>query len=328
MMHAQFDIAQKQDIEIRLYEPVAEHSLSSITSIPGVYYAEGVRSVAVKLEHEHRSYRTSIVGLPEDSKLQSVLSAELENIPMPEDGIMVSESLAKKLHFKTGDTISVELLEGKKTQHSVLVSQLSKQFFGMGTYMDRHKLNQLVGEAPAINSILISIDPEYADSIYQKLKNMPAIASINLRKTVVQSFYDTLDQILLVFTFINALLGGVIAFGVVYNTVRISLAERGRELASLRVLGYRQSEVAYILFGELAVLTLLSLPLGLSIGAQLCAFIANNLDSDLFRIPLVLSPFTYSFSSLIVILSAMASALLVWRRLNQMDLVEVLKTRE
>lgn len=157
---------------------------------------------------------------------------------------------------------------------------------------------------------------------------MPAVAGINIRQTVIESFHNTLKQVLLTFTFINAVLGGVIAFGVVYNTLRIALAERGRELASMRVLGYTQGEVAYVLLGELSLLTLLSLPVGFMLGTWLCEFMSFNMKSDLFRVPLVLTPFTYAFSALVVIASAIISGLLVWHRLRSLDLVEVLKTRE
>ena len=328
MLHVQFKLAQKQDISVTLYEPVALKTLSSLRAIDGVEYAEGIRTVPVKLRFQHRSYRTSVQGVSDDAQLQQVLSIELENIRMPEQGLMVTEHLAKKLGFGVGDQIELETLEGHRKTRTVVVSQLSQQYFGLGTYMRRENLNRFMSEAPAINTILMRVDSDKAATVYKKLREMPVVAGINLRQSVIDSFEQTMQQILLFFTFINALLGAVIAFGVVYNTVRISLAERGRELASMRVLGYTRGEIAYILLGELSLLTLLSIPIGFVVGAGLCQIMTQNLQSDLFRVPLVLSFYTYSFSALVVILSAIASAGLVWRRLQQLNLVEVLKTRE
>jgi putative ABC transport system permease protein len=328
MMHAQFNVAQKQDLDITLYEPVSISALSSLRVLPGVEYVEGQRVVPVRLKYQQRSYRTAIQGLSPDSQLQSVLDLDLNAIEIPQQGLMVTEHLADKLGFKVGDSIEIELLEGHRFSRRVTVTHLSQQYMGLGAYMSLESLNRLMREGPAVNKVLLSIEPEYASEIYRRLRDMPAVAGVTLRQTVIDSFYNTLDQILLVFTFINAILGGVIAFGVVYNSVRITLAERGRELASLRVLGYSQGEVAYILLGELALLTLISLPVGFLIGTGLCEFMAENMKSDLYRIPLVLSTYTYAFSALIVILSALFSGLLVLRRLNQLDLVEVLKTRE
>jgi putative ABC transport system permease protein len=328
MIHAQFKLAQKQDIELTFNEPVAKKTLNSLRSIPGVYYAEGSRSVPVRLRFEQRSYRTSLQGLDKDRKLLAVLDTQLQSISMPEDGVLVTEHLAKKLGFNQGDTISLEFLEGARKTKQLMVTGLSQQFLGLGAYMRLDTTNRLMAEGPAINNALLSIDKHYASDIYKRLRKMPQIAGINLRQSVLDSFYETMDRVILTFTLINAMLGGVIAFGVVYNTVRMALAERERELASLRVLGYRQTEVAYILLGEMAILTIVSLPVGFMIGIGLCQFMTDQLASDLYRIPLVLSPFTFSLSALVVSVSAVMSALIVWRRLRGLDMVEVLKTRE
>lgn len=328
MIHAQFKLAQKQDIEITFNEPVAKKTLNSLRTLPGVFYVEGTRSVPVRLRFEQRSYRTSLQGLDPDRQLHAVLDTKLRSITMPENGLLVTEHLAKKLHFKQGDVVTLEFLEGARKVKQLPVTALSQQYLGVGIYMRLDNTNRLMAEGPAVNTALLSIDKKFSSEIYRRLREMPQIAGINLRQSVLDSFYDTIDRVILTFTFINALLGAVIAFGVVYNTVRMALSERARELASLRVLGYRQSEVAYILLGEMAILTLLSLPIGFIIGIGLCEVMIQGLASDLYRVPLVLSPFTFSLSALVVLLSAVLSALLVSRRLRQLDLVDVLKTRE
>ncbi len=328
MMHVQFKLAQKQDLEVTFYDPVATKALSTLKAIPGVQYVEGLRKVPVKLHYEHRSYRTTLQGIPADSQLHTVLTTELEPIELPEQGLMVVEHLGQKLGFQAGDVITVESLEGHQRTRQVEVTQLSQQYLGVGSYMRRDNVNRFMSEGAAVDTALLVIDKTQSDVIYQRLKEMPAVAGINIRGQVIDSFDRTLKQILLTFTFINALLGAVIAFGVVYNTVRIALAERGRELASLRVLGYTHGEIAYILLGELTVLTLLSLPVGFVLGTWLCEFMSYRMQSDLFRVPPVLTRYTYSFSAVVVIGSAMVSGMLVWYRLKQLDLVEVLKTRE
>lgn len=328
MIHVQFVLQQKQDVEVIFNEPVSANVLSSLTHLPGVTYAEGKRIVPVRLRHGHREYRTSLEGLPDERHLQTVLDTRLDEIQMPWQGILMNDQLAKNLNVTIGDEIVVETLEGHQETFQVTVAATSQQFIGLGAYMRQEQLNRFMREGPAINSALLSVDKEQVQPLYRSLRDMPQVASINLRQTVIDSSYETLDRIVLWFTFINALLGAVIAFGVVYNTIRIALAERGRELASLRVLGYSHGEVAYILLGELAILTLISFPLGFVLGNSLCAFMAASLASDLFRVPLVLTPYTYAFSALVVILAAIASGALVWHRLKQLDLVEVLKTRE
>jgi putative ABC transport system permease protein len=157
---------------------------------------------------------------------------------------------------------------------------------------------------------------------------MAVVAGTAVRSRVLQSFYDTLAQQMLTFAFFNTLLASTIAVGVVYNTARISLSERSRELASLRVLGYTRGEVSYILLGELAVLVFVSLPLGFGIGYSLAGVLAESAQTELFRVPLVVEPGTYAFAALVVVVATALSALIVRHRVDHLDLVEVLKARE
>jgi len=157
-------------------------------------------------------------------------------LALPDDGLLLNELLARKLGVKAGDSVRVEVLEGARPVREVRVAALSQQYMGMGVYLRQAALNRLLREGPAISSALLAIDDRQADSIYQRLREMPGVAAVNLRHTLIESFNETLQRVLLTFTLINAVLGAVIAFGVVYNTVRMALAERSRELASLRVL--------------------------------------------------------------------------------------------
>ncbi len=328
MMHVQFQLAQKQDLELTLIEPAADQVLSSLSALLGVRYAEGIRSVPVTIRHQQHEYRTSIHGLPRERHLQHALDTELKPIQLPSAGIVLTKRLADNFNLNVGDQVEVEIHEGQRPRRMVQVNGLSQQYFDMAIYMRRDKLNELLHEGPVINRVALAIDERYQNDIYRRLKEIPRIAGISIRQSVIASFHDALQRVLVAFTLINAILGTVIAFGVVYNTIRIALAERGRELASLRVLGYTRGEVAYILLGELSLLTLAAIPIGFLLGAALCGFMASMMASDLYRIPLVLSAYTYAFSALVVILSAAASGAIVWWRIRNMDLVAVLKTRE
>jgi putative ABC transport system permease protein len=157
---------------------------------------------------------------------------------------------------------------------------------------------------------------------------MPAVSGVAIRESILKSFEEILDRSIRVSTLINVLFACVIAFGVVYNSARIALSERGNELASLRVLGFTRREVAVILLGEQGVLTLLAIPLGYALGAAICWLLVTRLSTELYRIPLVLTVRTFVFAFLVVALAAAASGFLVARRLNRLDLIAVLKTRE
>jgi len=194
--------------------------------------------------------------------------------------------------------------------------------------MDLAALNRLMQEGRAVSGAYLSTDSLYQKEIYRKLVEMPRVAGTEVRKDEIRNFYDTQAESMLFFTFVATLLAGVIAFGVVYNSARINLAERSRELASLRVLGYTRGEISYILLGELGLLTLTAIPFGFLIGRGLSDYIARALESDLFRIPLVIAPETYALAAAVVLVSASISALIVRHRLDHLDLVAVLKAKE
>jgi putative ABC transport system permease protein len=320
--------AQREDLTVSFVEPTSREALNELRGLPGVEFGEPYRVVPVRLRHGHRTYRTTMRGIEPGARLYRLLDTELRPIEPPSDGMLLTDQLGKILDVLPGDAVTLEVLEGRRPVRETVVADLVKQYVGVSAHMDLSALNRLMGEGEAISGAYLFTDKTQLPEIYRKLKEMPRVAGTAIRENEIRSFYDTLAETLLVFTFINTLLAGTIAFGVVYNSARIALSERSRELASLRVLGYTRGEISYILLGELGVITLAAIPLGFLVGRELCRFIATRLGSDLYRVPLVLEPKTYAFAAAVVLVSASVSGLVVRRRLDRLDLVAVLKTRE
>jgi len=220
------------------------------------------------------------------------------------------------------------VMEGSRPARQVPVAGLVKQYIGLQGYMDLSALNRLMREGNAISGAYLSVDSAYQKEIYRKLMEMPRVVGAAVRKEEIRNFYEIQTEYLLFFTFITMVLAGIIAFGVVYNSARIALAERGRELASLRVLGYTRAEISYIFLGELALLTLAAIPIGFALGTILCEYIAWAWSSDLFRLPAVIEQATYSLAASVIAGSAIFSGLIVRHRLDHLDLVAALKAGE
>ena len=328
MVEVQYNLSQRSDLTAFYTEPSSLRSLYSLRSLQGVEHVEGFRSVPAKLQFEHRFYRTSVRGIEADGSLMHLLDTQLKPIDLPQQGVVLTDYLAELLQIKPGDMLSIEVMEGNRRIVQVPVIATAKEYLGVNAYMQRGALNRLLGEGDAISGAWLKVDSKYQDNVYSELKKMPRIAGVVEQKSAIRAFYETMDETILFFTFITTLLGGSIAFGVIYNSMRIALSERNRELASLRVLGFERAEVAYILLGEQALLTLLALPLGMLIGYGLCAYLAFKFDTDLYRIPLVLGIKVYAFAALVVIVSSLISALMIWRNLAQLDMVAVLTTKE
>ena len=328
MVHVQYNLSQRDDVAVTFVEPTSYRALYELQSLPGVERVEVFRSVPVRLRFAHRSYRTGIQGMQPGGDIKRVLDTALRPVSLPAEGIVLSDYLGKLLQVKPGDMLTVEVLEGSRPVRQVPVLGLVEQFIGVSAYMDLAALNRLLREGPTISGAYLMVDEPYRAEVYRRLKAIPRIAGTVVREQEIKNFHRTMNETMLFFTWVATLFAGVIAFGVVYNAARITLTERSRELASLRVLGLTRAEISYILLGELALLTLAAIPLGLWLGRWLCDLIARTAQTDLYRVPLILEPATYAFAALVVLLSALASGLLVRRRLDELDLIAVLKTKE
>ena len=328
IVNVQFRLSQKDNMAVTFVEPVSRNALYELQGLSGVEYAEVFRTAPVRLRFGHQSFRTTLQGIEPDGHLRVLLDVNLKPFTVPSSGIVLSDYLGALLGVRQGDMITVEVLEGKRPIVQVPVAGLVEQYIGIASYMDITALNRLIKEGSAISGAYLTVDSLYQTEIYKRLVEMPRVAGAIVREDEIKNFYELQAEFFLFFTFVATILAGTIALGVVYNSARIALSERSRELASLRVLGYTRAEISYIFLGELGILTLASIPLGLFLGRGLCEYIARALSSELFRVPAIIELSTYSFAATVVVISACLSGLIVRHRLDHLDLVEVLKAKE
>lgn len=328
MIDVQFRLSQKEDITVSFVGPTSRKAVYELKSITGIEHAEVFRSVPARLRFGHISYLTSIYGIEPDNSLRFILDMHLEPIHLPPDGIVLTDYLGTILGVRPGDMLTVEVFEGNRPVRHVPVIALIKEYIGLRGYMDLSALNRLMREDNTISGAYLSVDSLYQHEIYRRLIDMPRVVGTVVREDEIRNFYEAQAEALLFFIFVSSILAGTIAFGVVYNSARIALSERSRELASLRVLGYTRAEISYIFLGQLGLLTLAAIPLGFILGKGLCNYIAIALRSDLFRIPVVVEPATYSLAATVVVVSACISGLIVQHRLDRLDLVSALKAKE
>jgi putative ABC transport system permease protein len=328
ILDVQFSVQQRQDLGVNFVEPTSMSGLYELQHLPGVIYAEPRRMTPVRFKHGHLERRTMILGLTDEPRLNLLTDDKLHPVVLPEKGLVLNSKLAELLNVKPGDALTVEVLEGARPVREVPVAAVVQEFLGTFAYMNLTALNRLLREGDALNEAYLQADARSMDELYARLKETPRVSGVTIKKVSVSSFRDTVMENMLQMQFFNVIFACIIAFGVVYNTARIALSERGRELASLRVLGLTRGEISFILLGELAVLTLMALPLGIGMGWSLVRVVCIFLDTEMYRIPFVIAPVTYGFSVLVVVVAAILSGLVVRRRLDHLDLIAVLKTRE
>ena len=328
MVEVVFKRAQHENMMVTYTHPLAESASYELASIPGVSYVEPFRYVGMTLKHGHRSYRTGVFGFVSKPILHKVLDQSLQPLSVPEHGLMLTRYLAKLLGIEVGDVVTVELQDGTQRKLDLSVTALSDEFVGLGAYMEIGALNKLLPEAGVASGAYLLADHGHTQAVYQALRDRPQIATVSIKTHALDSFTETFSETILVFAFVNFILAMSIAFGVIYNSLRIAYAERSRELASLRVPGYRQGEVAYVLLGEQALILFVSLPIGLSMGVLFCQSLVLAMSNELYRIPLIIENSTFSFAALVIVFSGVTSAALVNIQLRRMDLVNSLKIRE
>jgi len=328
MGDVQFRRVQRENLTVAFTGPRSSGVRHELLRLPGVLRAESYRSVAVRVSAGHRSRRVSLLGLEPAGELRRLVGRNLASVPLPPEGVILTAKLGEILRVVPGDTLTVEVLEGSRAVRPVAVAGLVDELLGLSAYMDQRALQRLLGEGNTRSGAFLQVDPLAAPALYGRLKRLPGVAGVASRDAALASFEATLAQSIGIMTAILVGFAGALAVAMVYNAARIALSERGRELASLRVLGFTRGEIALMLLGEQAVLVTVGIAAGLGIGYGLCAVLSGLYQWELFRIPLVVSAQTYAFAVAVVLGAAAGSALLVRRRLDRLDLVAVLKTRE
>ncbi|MCU0962902.1 MAG: ABC transporter permease [Pirellulaceae bacterium] len=324
----QFYLSQRQDLIVSFVEPTTGRAIHELRHLPGVTHAEPIRSVATRFQHGHRTRRVGLLGIRPEGRLYRLLNADQRLVSLPQDGLLLSAKLAELLDVRPGDLVTVEVLEGEQPMRQVPVSALITEYGGTNAYMDERALHRLLREGNHLSGAFLSVEASQMDALYRQLKETPRVSGVTIKEASIRSFRDTIAENLGNIRFFNVLFATVIAFGVVYNNARISLAERSRDLATLRVIGFTRAEISAILLGELAVLTLAAIPLGLALGYLFAAWAVLGLDTEVYRIPLIIHRATYGFAVAVVLIGAAISGLIVRERLDHLDLIAVLKTRE
>lgn len=328
MMDLVFHESMREDVTVTFSKPLPTRALTELEHLPGVWHAEGLRSVSVRLRHDHRFRDAALLGYPAGLELRRLVNQDGRSIAVPRDGVLLTRTLGEVLAVRPGDFLDVEVKEGRRVRRRVLVAGLLDEPAGLQGHMATAALHDLTREEPCVNTALLRVDASQRDAVMREMKRLPWVASVSYPKNFREQFDEQSGAIMSIYTFILAAFASVIAVGVVYNNARIALSQRSRDLASLRVLGFTRHEIASILFGELAVQILLAVPLGMWVGHQLVLAMAGTVDPETFRLPTVVSPRSYAFAVTVMLVASLVSFALVRRKLNSLDLIGVLKTRE
>lgn len=328
MMELSFGVIDRSDVSVSFIHPLQARAAYDLESLPGVIEVEPVRIVPAILTHGTRSYRGAINGLRAQPRLNRAVDVGQRGIYLRGDGVILSTGLARSLNIAPGQVMRVNVREGRQPQADIPVIAVAESQLGAPAYMELEALNRVLGEPLRVSGAYLRIDGAQADQVYRALKDMPMVAGVSLKADTRAAFQRMMDQGAGGTRYVMALIAVVITFGVIYNAARVAQAERARDLAGLRVLGFTRAEVAFVLLGELAVVTLLALPIGVAGGYALTFAISAGFSTDIYQLPTTVNPASYGTAIIVVVLAALVSGWLVKRDIDNSDLVAALKTRE
>lgn len=328
MIDLAFGQAERQDLTVTFAEPRDRRVLFELAAIPGVRRVEAGRSTSARMRIGKSVERQAISGVPAGTDLSRMIDLRGRPVAPPEFGMLIAASLADKLGVGRGAMLDIQVSEGRQARFPIEVTGVVESPVGSPAYMSLAALNRLLHEGQTVSSAALAVDPEQLEQVYARLKASPMVAGVASRNAALSGIRITISRNMgLVSLFISGF-AMMLVFGVVYNAGRIMLSERARDLASLRVLGYRQSEVSYVLLGALALLMLLALPIGSAMGVALSRALMQSFSNDLFTIPFGMRAATIAKGWLVVLAATVATMMLIKVRVDRLDLVEVLKTRE
>ncbi|MBM3834098.1 MAG: ABC transporter permease [Verrucomicrobia bacterium] len=323
-----WDLNSRQDVTVGLVEPSSARAQHALGQLPGVWSVEPTRTAVARIRFGHRHRQIGIQGVIEGGLHIRIVEENQREIPLPKNGIVLSSKLADVMGARFGDELTVEFLEGRRLVRNVPLLGLHDDFAGVTAHMEIDALNRLLGEGDVITGATLSVDQARRGDFLRALKGIPSVAWVVIKESIRENFGKTTAASINVIQSIYLTCASIVAFGVVYNNARISLAERSRELATLRVIGFSQREVGAVVVTELVILALIAVPIGLAFGTVLATTLITQVSTETVRLPLVLSPANYAFAVSVVVVASTLSGLFVLRRLNQLNLVGALKAPE
>ncbi|GGE75393.1 permease [Streptosporangium jomthongense] len=323
-----FSVVDRSDVTVTFTEVMSDKTVLELQRMPGVIEVEPVRVVPAILRNGLNTYRGAINGLVREPRLNRAVDKDLATIVMRQEGVILASALADILDITPGESLTVDVREGRQPVLNIPVIGIAETLLGSPAFMELEALNRALREPSRVSGAYLRVDAAHSEGIYRKLKDMPTVAGVSLKADARLAFQKLMDTGAGAMRYIMAAIAAIITFGVVYNSARIAYAERARDLASLRVIGFTRGETAFVLLGELAVVTLLALPLGSILGYFLSFGIAAGFSTDLYQIPAVFTPESYGMAVLAVVLAAITSGWLVKRDIDRADMIIALKTGE
>ena len=329
LMVYQFDRLQKQDVRVAFHTERGKGAYLDAKRFPHVRAAEPLLEYPFTLQAGWREKDVVVTGVRPGDRLIGLETVDGHPIDVGDGGLVLTDHLADTLGLRPGDPVVMKPLLGRiERPATVRVRGVAQQYLGEGAYMNMRALSRILDEPFAVNSVLLRVEADGERPLSRHLKDVPGVASVEIKRESRRQFQETLAKSMAISNVFLGLFAGVIAFAIIYNTTAISLTERTRELASLRVLGFTLAEIRRIVFGQNVLLAAVGVVLGIPVGVLLCRALVVAYATDVYRLPFHITRSTFVTTALVIAVFVFVANLASRRRIGQLDMVDVLKRRE
>jgi putative ABC transport system permease protein len=328
LLDRQFLQVQQQDATVYLASPVPASQVSSVISAPGVAAVEPQLQLPVTIVRGGDRYATTLVGLETSTTMHGFTSPEGSRLTLPADGLLLGAALHRTLAVSAGDTVEVDTGAGTLVQ--VRVAGFVDEPLGTFAYASIGTVARLAGQQPAdpqVDSALIryAAGADHA-AMADRLLALPGVTAVldsrvlfDLAQQYMGLFYALIGVMLV--------LGGIMAFALIFNTMTANVAERASELAALRTLGMSRATLSRLVTGENLILTLAGLVPGLILGYAMAIEFMASFSSDLFDFDLHVRATTFVFTALAIVVVGIASQWPALRAVGRIDLGRIVRER-
>jgi putative ABC transport system permease protein len=324
----QFERVAHSDVDVGMRDEKSAAALLEARDLPGVDYAEALLAVACDMRNGRRARRLAIIGLPPDHRLTTPVGADGSAIRIPPDGLVLSRKLAEVLGVRAGDTLELTPVRGRRETVRVRVASTVESYLGLECYADLSYLSRIVGESAAVNSVQLAVNPPKTDDLFRAIKKLPNAQGLSMRRAAKANIESTFVESMSVSLGLMILFSGVIAFGSTLNSSLIEIADRTRDIATFRVLGFHPRQIAGIFFRQNLIVYAVGVVLAVPLGYGIVLGTAKAYDTELFRMPVIVRWPTVLASAAIAFAFVVVAQWFVYRRIVKLDWLEGIKVKE
>ena len=263
-----------------------------------------------------------------DPKIYKVTDKNGETIELPKQGILIPEKLAEILNVKTNDIVYIKSFLPGGDKKEIRVKGIVAQYIGLSAYSSIDNAEKLLGEAVSANAAVLKLDSSAAEKeVKDRLNDITAVSTIQSKSDSMNNFLKNMASMTASMG-VMIVLAAILSIAVVYNIATINIFERQRELATLKVLGFKDGEVKKLVFNENYLITVFGIILGLPMGYWLGGLMMSANTTEAYSFPFVASVKTYILSAVLTLVFTALANFILTKKIKSISMVEVLKSNE